>query len=478
MPGDRTADGDAPEIGQPPGKVVLIYFDDLNAWIGPMRGYPGVRTPNLDRLASSGVTFQNAYCTVPVCNASRCSLLLSRYPHETGIYGNSEWIWDHAGSQSLVEAFREAGYRTVGRGKIFHKGTGEEGREKAGKDTSRPVWDDYWSKSDRPLATGGRSGRGPYAHAEESRRPGRYQSFDWGPASEDEADYIDPAHVDSAIEAVKASGDEPTLLAVGFEETHIPWYAPSRFFDLYPLDGVHLPSGDQVSTDELPQRIAEKVRNERDDHRLIEGHGLWKEAIQAYLATISFVDHEIGRLLDAVNRHVDPSDTLVVAVGDHGWHLGEKLAWRKATLWEEATRVPLLLAGSGIARGADCRRVVSLVDVFPTLAEVCGLSPQDRLSGLSFRPLLHEPGRRWDRIALTTLKRHDHAVRSEHYRYIRYRDGSEELYDHRDDPMETRNVARQASYRQVARSLAREIPSRAGRRRRPWARLARLLGRG
>ncbi len=445
-----------------PKNVVLIYFDDLNDWIGPLGGYPGVHTPNLDWLAGRGVTFQRAYCAVPVCNASRCSLLLSRYPHETGIYGNGEWIWDHATSESLVEAFRRNGFRTVGRGKIYHKGAGSEGREQAGKDTSLSVWDDYEMYSDLGgLETGGQTQRGPYAFSEEASKPGRFSSFDWGAASDDLNDYRDPNHVDSAITALSDNQSENLFLAVGFEETHIPWYAPQRFFDLYPLEGIRLPGEQEVNVDGLPEKAASRVRGKEEDHRIIAGHGLWKEAVQAYLATISFVDHEIGRLLEAVEEHLGLEETVVVAVGDHGWHLGEKLAWRKSTLWEEATRVPLMMAGCGIRKGADCQRVVSLVDVFPTLSELCRLQVRDRLSGESFAPLLEDPHRKWPRTALTTLKRKDHAVCTERYRYIRYRDRSEELYDLSNDPSETHNLATDRAHARIKRDLAKRIPREA-----------------
>jgi arylsulfatase A-like enzyme len=256
---------------------------------------------------------------------------------------------------------------------------------------------------------------------------------------------------------------KPQFIAVGIVKPHLPWYAPKKYFDLYPKDKLTLPKVPDDDLDDVPA-IGRRMAKPEGDHKAVVRSGQWRDAVQAYLATITFVDDQVGRLLDALDRSPMAANTVIVLWGDHGWHLGEKHHWRKFTLWEEATRAPLVFVVPGLARQRGlCARPVDFLSVYATLADVCGLPIPTHLEGPSLRPLLENPNAPWDRMALTTHGRGEHAVRSEQWRYIRYHDGSEELYDHAADPMEWRNVAAGAEHAALKRQMGAWMPKREAR---------------
>ncbi|MEE9602858.1 MAG: sulfatase, partial [Thermoguttaceae bacterium] len=248
------------------------------------------------------------------------------------------------------------------------------------------------------------------------------------------------------------------FLAVGIFRPHLPWYAPQKYFDQYPLEDVKLP---KVKEDDLADVPAAgvKMAKPRRDHAKVLAHGQWEKAVQAYLACITYTDGQIGRLLDALDKSGYGKNTIIVMWADHGWHLGEEHHWRKFTLWEEAGRVPLVFVVPGLTKpGTNCSRTVSLLDIYPTLSDLCGLPIGKHLEGRSLKPLLEDPLTEWDRPVVTTHGRNNHSVRSERWRYIRYSDGSEELYDHDNDPMEWTNLAADAKLAAVRRRLAKWLP--------------------
>jgi arylsulfatase A-like enzyme len=252
--------------------------------------------------------------------------------------------------------------------------------------------------------------------------------------------------------------DRPFFLAVGFIKPHLPFYAPRKYFYLYPLDKVELPKVLANDLDDVPPAGVRLARPE-GDHKKVVAAGQWKKAVQAYLACVSFADAQVGRVLEALAAGPHAGNTVVVLWGDHGWHLGEKQHWRKFALWEEATRTTFIVTAPGLAgAGRRCGRTVSLMDVYPTLTELCGLKPRPGPEARSLVPLLRDPGREWGHPALTTHGRNNHAVRSERWRYIRYADGSEELYDHDADPLEWKNLAGDAKYAAVKKELAGHLP--------------------
>lgn len=417
--------------------VLFIPIDDLNDWVGHLGGNPDVKTPHLDRLARRGVSFANAHCVAPACNPSRAGLLSGLRPSTTGIYHNPHnWVDTLAGVVTLPEHFRACGYRVVGGGKIFH-----------GSQNAARFWDEYYQRHELPAP------KTPYNGLNRAQ-------FDWKALDIAPEEMPDYQLVSWAIEQLRQKHDRPLFLAVGIVKPHLPWYVPKKYFDLYPKDKLTLPQVPDDDLDDVPP-IGRRMANPEGDHKAVVESGQWRDAVQAYLATISFVDEQVGRLIDALDHSPYAGNTIVVLWGDHGWHLGEKHHWRKFTLWEEATRAPLIFVAPGVARpGSICNRPVDFLSIYPTLAELCGLPVPKHVEGPSLRPLLENPEAPWEYMALTTHGRGEHAVRSQRWRYIRYHDGTEELYDHDKDPMEWQNLAGQPGHEMLKDDMARWMPKK------------------
>jgi len=424
--------------------VLFIAIDDLNDWTGCLGGHPGVMTPNLDRLAGRGVLFTSAHCAAPSCNPSRAALMTGIRPSTSGVYTNNQ-PWRKSGvladAVTLPQHFMAHGYRAAASGKIYHGGYPDPAS-----------WNDCWPsktrcKPDDPMPMNRPlNGIPKTAH------------FDWGPVDAEPNGMGDWQVADWVSGRLQESRSEPLFLGCGFYRPHLPWYVPQKYFDLYPLEAITLPSVDENDLDDVPAAGRKMAKPERDHARVIE-HGQWRRAVQGYLASISFVDECVGRVIDALDASPRADDTIIVLWSDHGWHLGEKLHWRKFALWEEATHNMLLFVAPGVTRpGGRCSRPVGLINVYPTLIDLCSLSPRGELEGLSLVPLLKDPGAAWERPALTTHGRNNHSVRSERWRYIRYADGSEELYDHAEDEFERRNLALDPGYASVKEELVRWLP--------------------
>ncbi len=417
--------------------VLFIAIDDLNDWTSFLGGYPNVKTPNLQRLADRGVLFTRAYCAAPACNPSRASLLCGIRPSTSGVYYNSNpWRAQLPDAVTLPQLFLAHGYKVWGGGKIFH-----------GRFKDPQSWEQYFARPGDPVPrVRPVNGIPNTAH------------FDWGPVNVDDQAMGDTQVVDWALEFLSQEHDRPFFLAVGIFRPHLPWYVPEKYFDQYPLSDIVLPQVKEDDLDDVPP-IGRRMARPEGDHAKVVATGNWEKAVQGYLASITYADGQVGRLLDALDRRPDKQRTIVVLWTDHGWHLGEKLHWRKFTLWEEAGRVPLVFVVPGLTTpGTRCGRTVSLLDIYPTLADLCGLPVGKHLEGDSLRPLLADPQAPWDRPVVTTYGFGNHAVRSERWRYIRYHDGTEELYDHQTDPMEWYNLAGDPKYDDVKRQLARWLP--------------------
>jgi len=289
--------------------------------------------------------------------------------------------------------------------------------------------------------------------------------FDWGPVDADDAEMGDTQVVDWVIEQLKAQHDKPLFLACGIFRPHLPWYAPRKYFDQFPVDEIQLPAHRDDDLDDIPA-AGVKMANPSRDHAAVCKHDQWHAAVQGYLASISYTDGQVGRLIDALDASPHASNTVVVLWTDHGWHLGEKRHWRKFALWEEATRTPLIFQAprgtpglpEGTPAGARIDKPVSLLDIYPTLVDLCGLPERVGLSGQSLVPLMADPDADWERPAITTHGRLNHAIRTDRWRYIRYADGSEELYDHKTDPMEYANLAGHAEHQAIKQKLSTWLP--------------------
>jgi len=420
--------------------VLFIAIDDLNDWTGCLGGHPQAQTPNLDRLASRGVLFTQAYCAVPACNPSRCALLNGVRPWKSGVYLNPQpWRPVLPNSVTLPQLFMAHGYDVRGGGKIFH-----------GRYEDPASWHEWFN-----------SGPTPPLSQEEKKNPHSHAGgIVWGNLHDTpDSDMMDYRLASWAIDYLQKDHDKPFFLAVGFKRPHMPWQTPGKYYDKFPVDKIVLPNVPDNDLDDVPA-AGKKMAKPDGDHAKILATGNWKYAVQGYLATINFMDGQLGRVLDALDKRPDRDDTVICLWSDHGWHLGEKKHWRKFALWEEATRAPMMMVVPGLTKpGTRCDTPVDYMNIYPTLADVCGLPVDDHLAGVSLRPLLADVHASWNRPAITTYGRGNHAVRQGHWRYIRYADGSEELYDHSADPNEWTNLATNPEFRQVKQKLAGYLPA-------------------
>jgi arylsulfatase A-like enzyme len=416
--------------------VLFIAIDDLNDWTGCLGGHPNAKTPNIDRLAARGVNFTNAHCAAPACNPSRAALMTGILPSTSGVYTNPQpWRPVMADAVTIPQHFMAHGYRALGAGKIYHGGYPD-----------KASWNDYAPNAGvkpKPLAVDW---------------PVRAGGLGWGPVEGDD-DVMEDYHSASwAIDQLRAEHGKPFFLACGIKKPHLSFQAPMKYFDMHPLDGIVLPEVKEDDLDDVPE-AGKKMAKASGDHANIIKADAWRHAVQGYLASSSFADAQVGRLIDALDASPYAENTIVVLWSDHGWHLGEKSHWRKFALWEEAARTLLMIVAPGVTRpGGQCSSPASLIDIYPTLVDLCDLAPKEELAGLSLRPWLEDPSAPRERPALTTHGRNNHALRNDRWRYIRYADGSEELYDHDRDELEWTNLAGDPEYDEIKRSFAPWLP--------------------
>ena len=415
--------------------VLFIAVDDLNAWVGHLGANPQTKTPNIDRLAKMGVTFTRAYCAAPVCNPSRAALMSGLRPGTTGVYDNGEpWQPVIPKEQTLTTQFLRAGYEVFGAGKIYHANAHRPGE-----------WSDYSVPAEGKQT--------PHPSAKNDGVGGiKFQPLT------DDSHTSDEAIMDYGIKHLSQKHDKPFFLAVGVHKPHMPWNVPKKYYDKFPLESIQLPPTQKDDLSDVPAGGI-KMAKPKGDHAQMLASGRWKEAVQGYLAAISYCDDQVGRILDAYDKSPEKKNTLIVFWGDHGWHLGEKEHWRKFALWEEATHAPLIWVVPGVTQpGGVSERTVDFMSIFPTLCDLAGIPTPAHNEGKSIRSLLANPKAAWELPAITTFGRNNHAVRTEKWRYIRYADGGEELYDHDKDPHEWTNLAGQPELASVKAELAKWFP--------------------
>ena len=415
--------------------VLFIAVDDLNHWVGHLGRNVQTRTPAIDRLAGMGVSFSNAHCAAPLCNSSRAALLSGLRPGTTGIYFNqSPYRSTIQPQQSLVTRFRAAGYETLGMGKLWHGGTG---------------FDEQWT-------TVGTRPTGLQARKKITDRS--VGGIRFGVLDADDSALSDTATAEFGIRQLQRSHDKPFFLTLGFYKPHMPWNVPQKYFDLHPLNDIRLPPTTEDDLADIPE-AGLRMAKASGDHRVMLNSGRWKEAVQAYLATVSYVDGQIGRVLDALQDSEHAQNTIICLWGDHGWHLGEKQHWRKFALWEEATRAPLIWVVPGITpANTICSQPVDFMSIYPTLCQLAQIPLPGHVEGVSIQPLLQNPSATWNQPAITTYGPNNHAVRDQRWRLIRYADGSQELYDHDTDPLEWTNLAEEKEHSQTITRLAEFLP--------------------
>ena len=427
-----------------PGKpnVLFIAIDDLNNWLGCMNGHPNAKTPHMDRLAANGVLFTNAHCQAPLCGPSRASLMTGLRPSTTGIYGminDNDIKSDNpatADIKFLPEYFKEQGYYTMGIGKLFHSHAPDSLFDESGGRVrgfgplpeARFVWDGY-----------GTSDRENYGRT----------STDWGAFPQSDSLMPDHKSADWIIERLERDFGQPFFMAVGFLRPHVPLYVPQKWFDLHPVDHLQMPPYKKDDLDDVPPvalQINDLPMMPSTDWAIESGE--WPKIVQAYLACVSFVDHQVGRVLQALEQSAYADNTVVVLWSDHGYRMGEKGTFAKHALWEPATNAPLIFAGPGVPRGEVLNNPVEMLSIYPTLLELCQLSPYQRNEGISLVPLMNNPEANREQVAITTYGMNNHGIRTQDYRYIQYEDGKGELYDFRTDPEEWNNLYDDQDYQQ------------------------------
>jgi arylsulfatase A-like enzyme len=425
--------------------VLMISIDDLNDWTGFLGGHPDALTPHMDALAKRGRNFTNAHCAVPVCSPSRVSVMSGVAATTHGSYELGPKYEDLPAlkdAPTIQRTFKDNGYSTLAGGKVLHHGFG--GRLAGDNDRSLGR-----KRSPRPKKP--------------MNRPADWSgAWDWGAYPEKDAEMADFQLAESAAKALGESFEKPFFMSVGFFRPHVPLFVPPKWFELYDAEKITLPNNPKSDLDDLPKNfLGINHYAVAPTHAEVIEHGRQRSMTQAYLASISFVDHCVGIVLDALESSPHADNTIIVLWSDHGFHLGEKQHWAKRTLWEESTRVPLLFAGPGIAPGQACPEPASLLDIYPTLVELCKLPENSHLEGLSLAPQLSDPTTPRERPAITSSYFGNHSIRSRDWRWIVYSDGAEELYDHRNDPDEFHNLADDAKHKAIRDQLARWLPKKA-----------------
>jgi choline-sulfatase len=435
------------EAAQRPN-ILFIAIDDQNDWIGCLDGHPQAQTPRIDALAKRGTLFKNAHCQSPLCNPSRTSLMTGKRPSSTGIYGLAPWIKnldEYKDYVTLPQYLTKHGaYRTSTTGKIYH---GANGRRKSDKEFD-------------VIGTGPSVGARPKQKL--VKTPASHPLVDWGVfphKDEDKGDWkVASWAVDDLLKKKKSKPKEPFFLSVGFFLPHVPCYATQKWFDLYPENTLQLPpflKNDRADTPRFSWYLHWKLPEPR--HKFLIEANQWKNIVRSYLACTSFVDSQVGRVLDALEESGQADNTIVVLWSDHGFHLGEKEITGKNTLWDRSTRVPLIFAGPGIEKGV-CTKPAELLDIYPTLIDLCGLPKNEQLEGHSLVSQLKDASADREWPAITTHNHDNHGVRSENWRYIQYADGSEELYDMRTDPNEWTNLASKPEYAKIKAEHKAALP--------------------
>jgi len=431
-------------VDQQPPNVLFICIDDLNDWTGFLGGHPDTKTPNLDKLAAGSVVFSRAYCPAPACNPSRASIMTGVRPSTSGVYINPQ-PWRNSPKlsdiQTLPQYFRAHGYVAKGSGKTFH-----------GHYPDPASWDEYWPSLTRQRPDD------PLPKARPINGIPNTAHFDWGPLDVSKEEMSDWQVADWVIGQLEKDHEKPFFLACGFFRPHLPWYVPREYFDKFPLASISLPEVREDDVNDIPE--AGKAMIRFGDHKNVTEHHQWKKAVQGYLASINFVDECLGRVIEALETSQYRDNTVVVLWSDHGWNLGEKQHWRKFALWENTTRTVFLMKAPGLsADGEFCNRPVSLVNIYPTLVELCGLPGNPENEGRSLVPLLKDPGKDWDLPSITTHGKDNHAVRFEEWRMIHYADGSSELYNLQNDPNEWNNLAGDPANEELKQSFKAYMPS-------------------
>jgi arylsulfatase A-like enzyme len=445
--------------------VIMFVVDDLNDWVGPL-GHQQAITPNLDRLAQAGVTFENAHAPGVFCAPSRTAIWTGLYASTTGIYGTEVFRHDYPELVAMQSAFKQGGYNTFGTGKLYHHRGGyvdlqdwdeyyscSKGLRELGWDTNPYYLDDVPRPDPYPYS--------PYFQQYGNKKSGAAGHLEWGPLpNSEEKNMIDTQRAEWVCDVLKRRHDKPFFAAVGLYTPHYPNYVPQKYLDMYERDQIELPPYKEDDLDDLPPAIKKYYTNRsRQQERLIEG-GWLKDAIYHYYAAVTYADAMLGKVLDALEQTDQMNNTIIVFWSDQGFHHGEKGEWGKHSLWRQTTHVPFIWAGPGISKGKRVKPAVSLIDLYPTFAELCDLPAKKDLEGVSLAEVLKDPSKAEKRdVFVPHMKRGSYAVVNSDWRYIQYNDGTEELYNLNKDPNEWQNRAGEAEVAPIKEKMQKAAPS-------------------
>ena len=453
-----------PNFAKQKPNVLLLAVDDMNDWIGCLGKTPRAITPNIDKLAGRGVNFSNAHTAGVFCAPSRAAIFSGQFASTTGCYQSGTYFVDHPEIESLQTSFAKAGYSTFGAGKLFHHPAGA---------IDIRNWTHFFLRNPEQRKTGWPMN----SWSEETPFPANFPAsiynrgqditggmfLEWaGIPNHREEDMADTKRANWAVEQLRKRHDKPFFLAVGLYAPHYPNYCPQKYFDLYDPDKIELPPVKKDDLEDLPEKIRKMKTARSRILQKLQSLDAWDDAIHGYLANISYADAMIGRVLNALEQSPYADNTIVVLWSDHGYHLGEKGDWGKHTLWERTSNVPFIWAGPGVAKNKTTDVTVSLIDLYPTFREMCGL-PQTKqtLEGQSIASTLVNPDQAEDRsVFLPHMHPGEYAIINRDWRYVRYGEDGEELYDLREDPHEWNNLAMEKKYFKTKSRLSSFAPKK------------------
>jgi arylsulfatase A-like enzyme len=441
--------------------VLFLAVDDMNDWIGCLETTPRAITPNIDRLAARGVNFTNAHTAGVFCAPSRAAIFSGQFASTTGCYRTATYFVHRPSIESLQTSFSKAGYTTLGAGKLFHHPAGM---------IDQRGWDTFFLRNPEQRQSGwpldSWSKETPFPNPFPASIYNKGQEIkgglflEWGGIPNDrEEEMADTIRANWAVEQLKKEHKSPFFIAAGLYAPHFPNYCPQKYFDLYDRDDIALPPYKADDLEDLPPKIRNIKTARSRIHQKLESLDAVQDAIHGYLACMSYADAMLGRVLDALEASPYADNTIVVLWSDHGYHHGEKGDWGKHTLWERTSNVPFIWAGPGIAKDQQTDATVSLIDIYPTFVDLCGLTqPRQKLEGVSLASTLREPTTAKDRdVFLPHMNAGEYAIINRDWRYIRYGEDGEELYDLKNDPNEWTNLAseeRHASFKEGMRGSA------------------------
>jgi arylsulfatase A-like enzyme len=429
-----------------PYNVLLIVADDMNEY-GFFHTHPQVKTPALDAFRQSSISFRNAYCPAPACSPSRTAFLSGVSPHRSGKYYNGSEAWSiplMQNQETLMEWFQRAGFNTYGKGKLFHS---QISRERVARNFVGPT---------------GKAGFGPFPDSTHRTfgSKGRFR----GVQAFAEEEFPDSRNAENVIEILQEKHEKPFFIMYGLWRPHSPYTCPQRFLDMYNPDEITIPKGYASSDlEDLPPipRTYIQEDDQKEFLQIANSEAQWKRYLRGYFACYTYVDYNIGRVLDALEASEYAENTIVVVTSDNGFHMGEKDRFNKNSLWEQSAITPMAIRVPGSGHGGEiCRSPVNLQDLYPTFVDYCGdgLEPLQPIDGNSIRELLEDPATEWENPSITYFGQNWVSVRSERFRFISYPDGTEELYDHQIDPWELNNLAGNPKYEKEKAQLKRHHP--------------------